>query len=269
MVVGFGILLIHEVGIVGTHQFDAILMGQLNQHLVGFFLHGECLAVGTDGGVFHLVTLQLQIVVVAKHPLVPLNGLAGSGNVAIQNLLGHLAGNTCRTDDESFVVFLQVLAVRTWTHVEAVYPRTTHQLDEVLVALIVLGQHNQVITALMLLVVFQQLRTIARHVHLTTKDGLEGLQTVFLAAFVDAADIVVKLLDAEHVAMIGYRHASHAVAYGLVNQAFDARLTVQDRVVCMYMQMYEIFHKCAIFSFLRCKDTPKNRDYQKNNVKNL
>ena len=42
--------------------------------------------------------------------------------------------------------------------------------------------------------------------------------------------------------MVGYRHAAHAVAYGLVNQTLDARLSVEYRVVCVYMKMYEIFH---------------------------
>ena len=99
----------------------------------------------------------------------------------------------------------------------------------------------------MLLVVFQQFRTVTGHIHLTSEDGLEGFQTFFLAAFVDAPNIVVEFLDTEHVAMIGYRHASHAVAYSLVNQSLDARLAVQDRVVCMYVQMYEIFHKMCCF----------------------
>jgi hypothetical protein len=37
----------------------------------------------------------------------------------------------------------------------------------------------------------------------------------------------VKLLDAEHVAMVGHRHALHAVAYGFIYQTLDAGLTIQ------------------------------------------
>jgi hypothetical protein len=60
----------------------------------------------------------------------------------------------------------------------------------------------------------------------------------------------VKFLDAKHIAMIGNGHALHAVADGLVNQPLNTRLTVQDGVICMYMQVYEIFHKmCSFFAF--------------------
>ena len=126
---------------------------QFNEHLIGLLLHGECLAIGADGGVFHFVALQLQIVVVAKYTLMPFDGLAGTGNVTVQYLLGHFASNTCRADDEALMVLLQILAVSTWTHIETVHPRTTHQFDEVLVSLVVLGQHNEVIATLVLFIV--------------------------------------------------------------------------------------------------------------------
>ena len=174
VVVGFGILLVYEVCIIGTNQFDAVFVGQFNEHLIGLLLHGECLAIGTDGGVFHFVALQLQIVVVAKYSFMPLNGFAGAGNVAVQYLLGHFASNTCRADDEALMVLLQILAVSTWTHIETVHPRTTHQFDEIFVAGIVLGQHDEVVTTLVFLVIFQQFRPVSRHIHLATEDGLEG-----------------------------------------------------------------------------------------------
>ena len=59
MVVGLGILLVDEVHVVGADELDAILVGQLNEHLVGLLLQGEGVAVGADVGVFHLVALQL------------------------------------------------------------------------------------------------------------------------------------------------------------------------------------------------------------------
>ena len=70
------------------------------------------------------MALQLQIVVVAEDALVPFNGLAGTGDVALQNLVWHFAGNTGRAHDESFVEAFQVGTVGAWTHVEAVDPRT-------------------------------------------------------------------------------------------------------------------------------------------------
>ena len=79
---GLGVLLIHKMGIVGAYQLDAIFVSQLDQLLVDRLLLLEGLAVGTDGGVFHLMAHQLQIVVVAKHAPIPLNGLAGTSHVA-------------------------------------------------------------------------------------------------------------------------------------------------------------------------------------------
>ena len=78
------------------------------------------------------------------------------------------------------------------------------------------------ITTLVFLVVLEHFRPIARHIHFATEDGFEGFQPLFLASFVDAADVIVKFLDAKHIAMIGNGHAFHAVADGLVNQPFDA-----------------------------------------------
>ena len=138
----FGIFLIDKVGVVGTNQFDAILFGQLDEHAVGLLLHGEGLAVGANRRVGHLVALQLKIIVVAEHALMPLDGFAGSGYVVVQNLARHLTGNTRRTDDESFMVAFQVGAVGTRSHVETVDPRTADKLDEVFIALVVLGKHD-------------------------------------------------------------------------------------------------------------------------------
>ena len=161
MVVSLSILLVHKVGIIGANEFNTILMGQLYEYLISLLLQGERLAIGTNGRVFHLMALQFQIIVVAKHTVIPFNGFAGTGNVTVKNLLGYLTGNTGRADDESLMVTFQVFAVGARTHIETISPRTRHQLDEVLVTLIVLGQHNEVVTALMFLVVTQQFGSIA------------------------------------------------------------------------------------------------------------
>ena len=57
MIMGLCILLIDEVCIVSTNQFDAILLCQLNKHLISLLLQWESLTVGPYGGVCHLMTL--------------------------------------------------------------------------------------------------------------------------------------------------------------------------------------------------------------------
>ena len=122
MIMGLGILLIHKVGIVRAHQFHTVFFRQLDEHLIRLLLQGECLTVRTDGGIGHLMTLQLQIVVVAPEPLVPLDGLTCPGDVAFQNLCRHLTGDTGRTHNQVLVVFLQLVMVCTRTTVEAIHP---------------------------------------------------------------------------------------------------------------------------------------------------
>ena len=122
MVVGLGILLIHEVGIVGAHQLDAVLLSQFYQHPVSLLLQGESLTVGADHRVCHLMALQLQIVVVAPESLMPLDSLTGSDDISFQDLGRYLTGNTGRTDNQVFVVFLQFHAVGTRTVIETVDP---------------------------------------------------------------------------------------------------------------------------------------------------
>ena len=83
VVVCLGVLLIYEVGVVGADELDAILVGELDEHLVGFLLQGECLSIGADGRVGHLMALQLQVVVVAEHTVVPFDGLSRTGDIAL------------------------------------------------------------------------------------------------------------------------------------------------------------------------------------------
>ena len=74
---------------------------------------------------------------------------------------------------------------------------------------------------------------MTRHIHLATKDGLKRFQAIFFAILIDANAIVMKFLDAKHIAMIRDGHALHAVGNSLVHQVLDLRLSVKNRIVCM------------------------------------
>jgi hypothetical protein len=68
---------------------------------------------------------------------------------------------------------------------------------------------------------------VSRDVHLATEDGFEGFLSFLLPTLIDAAYVVVKLLDAEHIAMIGNGHTTHTVGNSLVYKPLNARLTIE------------------------------------------
>ena len=68
------------------------------------------------------MALQFQVIVVAENPMIPLNGLAGPGNIVANDLGRNLTCNTGRTDDEVFMEALQIFPVGAGTHIETVNP---------------------------------------------------------------------------------------------------------------------------------------------------
>ena len=172
-----------------------------------------------------------------------------SFNITLEDLCRHFTSDTGRTDNQSFMIFLQLLMIRSRTVIEAIHPGVTDKLDQVLIAKFVLGQHNQVIATQVLLGLLQVHVAPSGHIHLTSEDGLERLQSLFLASLVDTIAYIMEFLDAEHIAMVSDGHAFHAVGNSLVNQFLDTRLTVKNRIIGMYVQMYEIFH-CFSVSFV-------------------
>ena len=102
------------------------------------------------------------------------------------------------------------------------------------------------IAALVLLAVLLLLRTIACYIHFAAEDGFERF-LVGLGAFgVHFVHNVVKLLDAEHVAVVGNGHAAHPVGDGLVYKILYFRLSVEYRKVRVYVKVNKIFHDCRL-----------------------
>ena len=126
--------------------------------------------------------------------------------------------------------------------VETISPRTAHQSDEVVVALLVLGKHNEVVAlvvALLLVFIFLMPRG---YIHLTTEDGLKRREVLLATLLVHLVDGIEILFDAIHHAMVGDSHAAHAVVDGFLHQTGDARLTIEEAVVSVDVEMYEVVH---------------------------
>ena len=249
VVVSLGVLLVDEVAVVGADHLYAVLLCELQNLLVGTLLQRECLAVGALVGIFHLVALKLQIVVVSEHTLMPFDGFASTGNVALQYLRRHLASDTCRADDEVLVILLEVGSIGTRFRVETVHPGTRHELDEILVSVVVLRKHDEVIAARVALLLDTVGFGAARNVHLATEYWLERLLALVFQLAVYLVAVVEQLFHAEHIAMVGDSHAAHAVSHGFVDKLFHRRLSVENGVVGVYVQVYEVFHR-AVAKFL-------------------
>ena len=168
------------------------------------------------------MALEFQIVVVAPEALVPLDSLTGPGDISLQDLRRHLTSDTGRADNQVLMVSLQIGTVRTGTVIETVDPGVADEFDEVLIAVGILGQHDEVIAAKVFLLVPQVLIATTGHIHLTTEDGLERLQAFLLALFVHIVADVMKFFNAEHVTVVGDCHAPHTVVDSLVYKFLDA-----------------------------------------------
>ena len=138
-----------------------------------------------------------------------------------------------KVHNESFVVALQVFMVGTRPHVEAVDPCPRHEFDEVFVALVVLCEHDEVPSALVV-VLFAAVALLAScHVHLAPEDRLEQGKSLCLPLTVHLVAIVEQFFHTEHISMVGDGNATHAVGNGLVYQFLNARLSIEYGVVCM------------------------------------
>ena len=121
--------------------------------------------------------------------------------------------------------------------------------------MVVLGQDYQVVTAVVTVLLDLVLFTVAGHIHFAAEDRFERLQALFGALLVDAGTIVGQFFHAVHYSMVGKGHAAHAVSDSLVYEMRNLGLSVENRVVGVYMQVNEIFHNGAKNMFLAVKVT--------------
>ena len=129
-----------------------------------------CLVVGTLNGCF--MELKLKVVVVAKDTLIPTDSLLGLLEPIFTDMSWHLATNTSRTADKTLVVLLNLHAVGTGTHIEALGIGLRYNLDQVLVASHILGQQDKVVATLVALAIFVEEATVS-YIYLTADNTLE------------------------------------------------------------------------------------------------
>ena len=73
------------------------------------------------------------------------------------------------------------------------------------------------------------------HIHLASEYRLEGFFAFVLQLAVNLVAIVEQFLHSEHIAVVSYGHAAHAVGYRFVHKFLYGRLSVENGVICMYV----------------------------------
>ena len=131
--------------VVGCNQLDIMFTCQFDQHFVYFLLFGIGGAVGVR--VVCLVPLYFQVIIFAKQVFEPLDRLFRLIYPVVHDVLRDLSPQTGRADDQVFMILFDQFMVDTRTSVETFRPRDGYHLDQVLVAVHILSQHDQVVTA--------------------------------------------------------------------------------------------------------------------------
>ena len=181
-IVGFGIFLIGEVRIVGADVFYSAFFRQFEQDLVGLDLQRIGFSVGTLGGIFHLVALKFEVVVIAESFLEPHDGFLGALEVAGEDLSRNFSTQTGRRNDESFFELFKIGFVGARFHVEAVDPRATDELNQIVIARFVLGQDHKVPSAAVFFGFLVSFGTTGA-VHFATENGFEVQDALRLLNF--------------------------------------------------------------------------------------
>ena len=145
--------------------------------------------------------LHFKIEVLTEDPLVPLDGLFRTGHVSGDDVSCHLTCDTCRAAYEILRVFLHNLVGNARLFVVFSFDMSSrNDLHQVLVAIIVLGQENQVKIASVVLVLYLVVIVLC-HVDLTSDDRLH-LRELF--------SNLEELLHTVHVSMVSNGQSRHA-----------------------------------------------------------
>ncbi len=200
--------------VVGTHHRDARLAADLEDALVDQLLLAQA------------VILHLQEVVIFPHEVAEgQRQLFGLFHLSLQDEPGHIAGQTGRQRDKPLVLLPQQLHVDAGAVVIPLDEARGAQLDQVLVALLVLTQQHQV-------------RVLARggglvkaaaggDVHLAADDRMDAL----------AQALLVKIHHAVHHAVIRDGQRLHAQFLCSGDQRLYAARAVQQRVFGVQVQV--------------------------------
>ena len=227
-VVGRAVLLAYEVDVVCSDDLRAGLLGQKEDSLVGYhlvFIH--LLRLSRD---LCLVLLYLEVEVVSEDLLVPHDRFFRTLHVSGYDRSRNLSRDTCRTAYESFGILLHDLMADARLLVVFTLDMTgRNDLHEVLVAVVVLCQEDEVVVSSVVLVL-ELVVVVLGHIDLAADDRLD---------LGELLRHLEKLLDAIHVSMVCNGQCWHFELLCACKEVTDSRLAVKDGILCMYVKVDE------------------------------
>ena len=207
------ILLIDIVGVVRGDEGDVQFLGQLLEHGVDLLFFVQPL----------ILDLQIEVAL-AEAVFQPERLFLCSFVVVLHQAVLNLARKACGQGDESLAVSRQQLVVHAGFIIEACFIGLRYDLDEVLVAGLVLRQQDEVPLVLVQHGIFVEAGARCR-VDLAADDGFNAC---LLALFVE-------LHAAEHHAVVRDGQGGLAELLGPGYQLVNARGAVQQTVFRMYV----------------------------------
>ena len=227
-VVGGTVVLVDEMDVVRGDNLDAMLLGEFKED--GDILPLALPDVERNTRHLRLVVHHLEVVVLPEEAFVPFDGLRRGVQIPGEDVLRDLAGHAGGAADEVLVVFLQhLVADPRLAVVHTLDVARRNDLHQVPVAIVILGQEDEVVVALVG-AVLDLMVVPARDIDFATDDGLDV--RVLLGE-------LEELLDAVHVSMVGDGQTGHAELFRPVEQVLDGGLAVQDGILGMYVQVNE------------------------------
>ena len=192
------VFFVRVVGVICSNDWNVELAVQLHQALIYLRQVG-------DVAVAH----QFEKVATVQQFLVPRGGVARSVHLALHNRLRHLAAWTARQHNQAFAMLLENLAVDARLVVEAFEVCLRDELDKVVIATLVVGEHSHVEGRLIVGAAF--VTAVRGDVHLAADDGLDSM-------------LVGNLIEVDrsvHAAVVGDCEAVHAEFFGAENEVFE------------------------------------------------
>ena len=221
------VLFSYEVYIIGGQYFCPCLPCQFEYAFVDGLL--PFIEIKRLPWHFCPVKLDFKIVVIPEHLLVPFYGLFGPIHVSGVYQAWNLSCDARRAADEVRGILLNDLVRHSRTVVHTFYMPGGHDFHQVLVSVVVLGEQNQMVVALVL-GILEPVVVMRGHIYLASYDRL--YPRMFLGKFIE-------LLDTVHVPMVSDGDSRHSEFLRPVKKGLDGRKTISDGILGMYMKMNE------------------------------